>query len=103
MIYLHFLLFLTSVAAFLVTPGSSRVVKKGRVCTVIPRKDGGDDSPSILSAFARCNRDASVVFLNKTYHVERVMATHGLRNVVVDIRGTLLVSVFSPLLSTSTS
>ena len=67
----------------------ARVRKEGRVCTVIP--EGHDDSPSIISAFAQCKKDASVVFLNETYHVERVMSTHGLRNVTVDIKGTLLV------------
>ncbi|RPD81625.1 pectin lyase-like protein [Lentinus tigrinus ALCF2SS1-7] len=68
----------------------ARVRKEGSVCTVLPEGRGGDDSSSIISAFARCNRDASVVFLNETYHVERVMSTHGLRNVTVDIKGTLL-------------
>lgn len=80
------------VSALLATPAASRVLKRGSVCTVIPSDDGGDDSPSILSAFAQCNRDASVVFLNTTYHVERVMAIHGLQNVTVDVRGTLVVS-----------
>ncbi len=69
----------------------SRVDKRGHVCTVVPERNGHDDSPSIVSAFTQCKQDASVVFLNETYHVERVLSTHGLRNVTVDIRGTLLV------------
>ena len=72
-------------------PALAHVRKEGRVCTVMPKGYGRDDSQSIISAFARCNEDASVVFLNETYHVERVMSTHGLRNVTVDVRGTLVV------------
>ena len=72
-------------------PARAHVRKEGRVCTVIPDGHGRDDSQSIISAFARCNKDASVVFLNDTYHVERVMSTHGLQNVMVDVRGTLVV------------
>ncbi|TFK93041.1 glycoside hydrolase family 28 protein [Polyporus arcularius HHB13444] len=71
-------------------PVYSRVDKRGNVCTVVPEGNGRDDSPSIISAFAQCKKDASVVFLNRTYHVERVMSTHGLRNVTVDVKGTLL-------------
>lgn len=83
-------------AALLVAHATARVKKEGNVCTVIPNRDGRDDSPSILSAFAQCKRNAKVVFLNETYHIERVMATHGLKNVEVDIRGTLLVRVYLP-------
>ncbi|RPD81626.1 pectin lyase-like protein, partial [Lentinus tigrinus ALCF2SS1-7] len=68
----------------------SRIEQKGRTCTVVPEGHGRDDSASIISAFARCNKDASVVFLNETYHVERVMSTHGLENVTIDIKGTLV-------------
>ncbi|KAA1470776.1 pectin lyase-like protein [Dentipellis sp. KUC8613] len=69
-------------------PGTVR--KHGNICTVIPSPDGGDDSPAIVSAFHQCSRDASVVFLNKTYHIERVMETTNLHNVTVDLKGTLL-------------
>ena len=69
--------------------GSDFVVKRGNVCTIEP--SGGDDSPAIISAFKQCNRDSVVVFQNKTYHVERIMSTHGLKNVEVQNHGTLLV------------
>ncbi|KAI0028403.1 pectin lyase-like protein [Vararia minispora EC-137] len=58
------------------------------ICTVIP--SGGDDSSAIIAAFQLCSRDATVVFSNATYHIEKVMSTHGLRNVTVDVHGTLL-------------
>ncbi len=86
-----YLLLVCLLAGFLVTPALPWVIKKGNVCTVIPHEDGRDDSRSIVRAFRQCNKDASVVFLNRTYNIERVMATHGLQNVTVDIRGTLLV------------
>ncbi|KAI0030388.1 polygalacturonase [Vararia minispora EC-137] len=66
------------------------LVIRGNVCTVVPEPDGGDDAPSIITAFAQCATDAIVAFQNTTYHIESVMATHGLRNVTVDLRGTLL-------------
>jgi len=61
------------------------------VCTIIPEPDGSDDVPSILAAFETCNADSTVQFLNETYHIESVMSTLGLRNVTVDLQGTLLV------------
>ncbi|KAI0762754.1 pectin lyase-like protein [Fomes fomentarius] len=85
-----YLLLFCLLAGFLATPALPWVIKKGNVCTVIPHEDGRDDSRSIVRAFRQCNKDASVVFLNRTYNIARVMATHGLQNVTVDIRGTLL-------------
>ena len=90
--YLFGLLFsLSFVPAHLVWTRAGRVEKKGHICTVIPSHDGGDDSAAIISAFEQCSVDASIVFLNTTYHIERVMKTTGLRNVKVDLGGTLLV------------
>ena len=91
MICSQYLFSLFALIALLADSVTSRVRKDGNVCIVIPRRDGGDDSPSILSAFKQCSENASVVFLNKTYHVERVMSTHGLQNVIFDVRGTLVV------------
>ena len=88
------LLSLSLVPAHLIWTRAGRVEKKGRICTVIPSRDGGDDSSAIVSAFEQCNVDASVVFLNTTYHIERVMKTTGLRNVKVNLGGTLLVCTF---------
>ena len=91
MLLSQYLLALLVGAVFQTLHALAHVRKEGRVCTVVPEGHGRDDSPSIISAFARCNKDASVVLLNDTYHVERVMSTHGLQNVIVDIRGTLVV------------
>ena len=88
---LLFSLFLVSTRLPLTRAG--RVEKDGRICTVIPSDDGGDDSAAIITAFEQCSVDASVVFLNTTYHIERVMKTTGLRNVKVDLGGTLLVRI----------
>ncbi|TFY76560.1 hypothetical protein EWM64_g7452 [Hericium alpestre] len=75
-------------------PGT--VHKHGNVCTVIPSVDGSDDSQAIVSAFKQCRTDSTVRFENKTYHVDRVMQTTGLRNVTVDLKGTLLWSTDIP-------
>jgi galacturan 1,4-alpha-galacturonidase len=70
---------------------SSYVKINDRTCTIIP--SGGDDAPSIVAAFRLCNKDHTILFENKTYHVNQVMSTHGLDNVTIDIRGTVLVGV----------
>ena len=88
---LLFSLCLVSTHLFLTRAG--RVEKDGQICTVVPSADGGDDSSAIITAFEQCNVDASVVFLNTTYRIERVMKTAGLRNVKVDLGGTLLVRI----------
>ena len=62
-------------------------------CSLSPNTNGTDDSPTILDAFERCKEDSVVVFNEGTYHIERVMNTTGLRNVRIDMRGTLLVSL----------
>ncbi|KAH8663487.1 putative exo-polygalacturonase [Tricladium varicosporioides] len=49
-----------------------------------------DDAPAILDAFDKCGRNGKIVFLNTTYHVNSVMNTTGLRNVDIDLRGTLV-------------
>ncbi|KAK8085213.1 glycoside hydrolase family 28 protein [Apiospora hydei] len=65
-------------------------------CIVEPATNGSDSAPAIRDAFARCghNADANdrgkVVFKNETYHIQSVMNTTGLRNVDVDLQGTLL-------------
>ncbi|KAI0688056.1 pectin lyase-like protein [Cerioporus squamosus] len=90
MAYSKYLLTLCVGAVLQALSVHSRVDKHGSICTVVPEGDGRDDSSSIVEAFSQCNRDASVVFLNETYHVERVMSTHGLENVAVEVKGTLL-------------
>ncbi len=63
-------------------------------CSLSPNPSGGDDSSAILEAFDRCSQDSIIVFENGTYHIEQVMNTTGLRNVKIDMHGTLLVSAF---------
>lgn len=66
-----------------------------KTCVVRPGPNGTDSAPAIARAFADCghNNDddarGTVVFLNETYHVQTVLNTTGLRNVDVDLRGTL--------------
>ncbi|KAF4308536.1 Glycoside hydrolase family 28 [Botryosphaeria dothidea] len=64
-------------------------------CVVQPGPNGTDSAPAIIQAFRNCGRNEGdargrVVFLNETYTVKSVMNTTGLRNVDVDLQGTLL-------------
>lgn len=62
------------------------------VCTVVPDKDGGDDSGAVIEAFKTCGHAGRVVFPpNQTYHIEQVMNTTGLSDCTVDLHGYLLV------------
>lgn len=69
------------------------VTKKGAVCTVHASANGADDGPAIQRAFELCGHDSSVVFDPTTFHIESVLNTTGLRNVFVDLPGTLLVGL----------
>lgn len=65
---------------------------QGPVCVVEASSD--DSSPAILDAFARCGHNSGseigkVIFKNETYNIKQVMNTTGLRNVDVDLQGTL--------------
>jgi hypothetical protein len=61
-------------------------------------KSGGsnatDDAPAILKAFKKCGHKGRVVFEPTNYYVNSVMNIDWLKDVDVDIYGTLL--VFSP-------
>jgi len=48
-----------------------------------------DDAPLILQAFKECRENAHIVFENTTYHIASVMNTTDLRNVDVELKGTL--------------
>ncbi len=48
-----------------------------------------DDAPAIREAFAECHEDGHVIFDNTTYYVHIVLNTTGLRNVDVEVLGTL--------------
>lgn len=97
---LQILTILTILLPPLPTALAGTVHKADSTCTITPSLDGSDDAPAILSAFEQCGHDGSVVFGNGTFHVESVMDTTGLRNVEVELRGTLLVGFLSfPFLS----
>ncbi|KAK5175095.1 uncharacterized protein LTR77_000232 [Saxophila tyrrhenica] len=49
-----------------------------------------DDAPAIRRAFQQCHEDAHVLFENSTYYVHTVLNTTGLRNVDVEVKGTLM-------------
>ncbi|KAG5340643.1 hypothetical protein C0989_000898 [Termitomyces sp. Mn162] len=63
-----------------------------RVCRVHASADGvSDDAPAIRKAFEDCQRDGHIIFDDTTFHIESVLQTTGLHNVVIDLRSTLLV------------
>ncbi|KXJ87430.1 galacturan 1,4-alpha-galacturonidase B [Microdochium bolleyi] len=49
-----------------------------------------DDAPAIRTAFQSCSKDARVVFADKTYHINSVLDIRNLKNVKIDVHGTLL-------------
>ncbi|KNZ76189.1 Putative galacturan 1,4-alpha-galacturonidase B [Termitomyces sp. J132] len=62
-----------------------------RVCRVHASADGvSDDAPAIRKAFEDCQRDGHIIFDDTTFHIESVLQTTGLHNVVIDLRSTLL-------------
>ncbi|KAF4547787.1 putative glycosyl hydrolases family 28 protein 6 [Elsinoe fawcettii] len=64
--------------------------RQAKSCIV---KSGGsnetDDAPAILEAFRQCGEDATVVFEPATYYVNSVMNVTWLKNVHIDLQGTL--------------
>lgn len=75
---------------------TTTVVEDYKVCIVEPCA-GGDSSYAIEEAFAVCGHNekgrAKVQFLNETYTIARVMNTTSLKNVDVDLQGTLSVRI----------
>jgi len=65
--------------------------EKRKVCIVQPSRNSSDDAPAILQAFNECGKNGRVEFLNETYHIESIMNITGLKNVEIDLKGTLLV------------
>jgi galacturan 1,4-alpha-galacturonidase len=52
-----------------------------------------DDAPAIVAAFAECNQhNGKVILTNTTYYINSVMNITGLKNVDLDILGTMIVS-----------
>lgn len=64
--------------------------KRSKTC-VVPSLDdpSGDDAPAIVKAFAECKSDSHIIFEDTTYYVRTVMNTTGLRDVDIELRGTL--------------
>ncbi|EJU00154.1 hypothetical protein DACRYDRAFT_127566 [Dacryopinax primogenitus] len=67
---------------------SASVVKVHRMCHVVPVGKGGDDGPSILSAFNQCGQNGKIV-LDQYYSVNTVLNTTGLNNVHIELSGVL--------------
>ncbi|KZO90302.1 glycoside hydrolase family 28 protein [Calocera viscosa TUFC12733] len=65
---------------------SASVVKVNSTCTVVPVGKGGDDGPSILSAFAQCGQNGKII-LDQYYSVNTVLNTTGLKNVSIELSG----------------
>lgn len=60
-------------------------------CVVQASRDPAiDDAPAIRVAFDTCHEDSHIVFENTTYYVHTVLNTTGLRNVDVEVLGTLV-------------
>lgn len=73
--------------------------RQSKVCTVTPSLNSSiDDAPAILKAFSDCGQGGTVAFENHTYFVNTVMNTTGLKNVVVDLQGTLEVMITPSLM-----
>ena len=67
-------------------------------CVIPASKDGSDDSPAIREAFAKCGNNGKVVFQkDTTYSIQTVLQLHNLKNVQVDMLGTLEVGIWQYL------
>jgi hypothetical protein len=59
-------------------------------CVIPALKDGRDDAPAIREAFDKCGKNGKVVFQkDTTYSVQTALQLHNLKNVQVDLLGTL--------------
>jgi hypothetical protein len=65
-------------------------------CILTPSAYGVDDGPAIVRTFKECSRDCRIILGNGTFHIGSVMDTRGLKNVDIDLQGTLLV-ITSPI------
>lgn len=65
--------------------------KRSKTCPIPHQNDPeGDDAPAILAAFEECKEDGHIIFEDATYFIRTVMNTTGLRDVSIEIKGTLL-------------
>lgn len=64
---------------------------RSKQCIIAANGDpNGDDSPAILDAFSTCAQDGHIIFQDTAYYISKIMNTTGLRDVDIEIRGTLL-------------
>ncbi|KAF5350919.1 hypothetical protein D9758_010499 [Tetrapyrgos nigripes] len=66
------------------------VDRQGSTCTVHASDDSSDDAPAIVDAFEMCGQGGQILLHDDLYHIETIMNTTGLKDVVVDLTGTLL-------------
>jgi hypothetical protein len=88
---LYCLLHLVSLASALNLHGHS---KRANTCTILSKykSSGGkaDDSPAIVSAFAKCSQDATIVFSEGVdYNVLQPLVANNLSNVAIQMQGNL--------------
>jgi hypothetical protein len=74
--------------------GSPTSTQSGITCTITPAADGKDSAPVIRRAFKSCGRAAAgqrnrIVFQNTTYTIASVLETTELKDVDVELHGTL--------------
>lgn len=82
----------TALFATLLIAQTSLATPSGIKCVIEPSGvNSTDDSPAIVEAFERCGENGNIVFKNETYFVNSVLKFEGLRNVKIDVYGTLLV------------
>ena len=63
---------------------------RNKTCIVPACNDpSNDDAPAIRQAFSDCRENSHIIFEDTTYYIASVMNTTGLRNVDVEVRGTL--------------
>lgn len=66
------------------------VTPQKKTCIIPVKGDGRDDSPAIREAFQKCGKNGKVVFeKDSTYSVQTVLQLHDLKNVEVDLLGTI--------------
>ncbi|KAK4148152.1 polygalacturonase-like protein [Dichotomopilus funicola] len=71
-------------------PGSSSAGHRRRNSKNLDTRAQPDDTPQILDAFKQCGQDGTIILREGTYHIRQVMDLTNLRNVSVEIHGTLI-------------
>ncbi|KAL7914357.1 glycoside hydrolase family 28 protein [Trichoderma velutinum] len=80
---------LWTLATSLVANGHSLPAPQ-HTCVIPALKDGHDDAPAIREAFSKCGNNGKVVFQkDTTYSIQTALQLHNLKNVQVDMFGTL--------------